>query len=127
MAEHANDVCKKFHPDLLEADLSIDSLTKELQNINLFTDDHVKELEACGGTQSARIQYILDHVIEPSLKSGTTKSFDIFLKVMEESDDSDLILLAKEMKILYNSTPSSLTELNDESSEPNSITESSKG
>lgn len=117
MAEQANDVYKKFHPDLLEADLPIESLIKQLQDISLVTDDHMKELEACD-TQTTRIQYVLDRLIESNLKTGDTKSFTVLMKVMEESDDADLILLAKEMKIMCNAVPNDLNESNDRSDEP---------
>ena len=104
MAEQAIAVYKKFYSDLLEADLLIDSLTKGLQSINLFTDHHKNELEACD-TQRAKIQYVLDRIIEPDLKDGETRSFDVLLKIMEKSYETDLILIAKEMRIMNNSVP----------------------
>ena len=130
MADQAINVYKKFYPDLLEADLPIDKLTKQLENIKLFTDHDRNELGACD-TLTARVQYVLDHMIEPNLKSGSTQALDILLNVMEESDNTDLILLAKEMKIMYNSVPNdldesideSIDELIDESPEQNPTTE----
>ena len=122
MAEQTIVVYKKFYSDLLEADLLTDGLIKELQGINLFTDHHKNELEACD-TQRARIQFVLDHIVEPDLKGGETKLFDILLKVMEISNDTDLIVLAKEMKIMYNSVPNLPVESDDE---PDLTTEDSK-
>ena len=124
MVEQAIYVYKKFYLDLREGDLPIDSLTKELQNIDLFTDHDRNELGACD-TQMARAHYILDHMIEPSLKSGITKGFDVLLKVMEESGNTDLMLLTKEMKIMYNSVPNDLVESIDGSPEQNLTTEKS--
>ena len=120
MVEQAINVYKKFYPDLLKADLPIDSLTEQLQNINLFTDHHKNELGACDA------QYVLDHVIEPSLKSGNTEAFNVLLKVMEEHDNTDLTLLAKEMKIMYNSVPNDTVESVDGSPDPNPTADSSK-
>ena len=125
MAEQADNVYKKFYPNLLEADLPIDSLTTQLQSINLFDDQHVKELEACD-TPSAKTKYILDHVIESSLRSGNAKPFDVLLEVMKEGDNTNLISLAKEMKILYNSVPNNSTESSDEPPDANPVTDSSK-
>ena len=123
--EKADDVYKKFYPNLLEAQLPLDSLSKQLQNINLFDDQHVKELEACD-SPTARTKYILDHVIESSLKSGNIEPFDILLKIMKESDNADLILLAKEMKILYNSVPNNCTYSSDEPPDANPVTDNGK-
>ena len=114
MADQAINVYKKFYPELLEADLPIDNLMKQLQNIKLFTDHDRNELGACD-TQTTRAQYIVDHMIKPSINSGSTQAFDVLLNVMEESDNTDLILLAKEMKIMYNSVPNDLDEALDES------------
>ena len=125
MAEQADNVCKKFYPNLLEADLPINSLTTQLQSINLFDDQCVKELEACD-TPTAKTKYILDHVIESSLRSGNAKPFDVLLEVMKEGDNADLILLAKEMKILYNSVPNNSTESSDEPPDANPVTDSGK-
>ena len=85
-------------------------------------DHHKNELETCD-TQRARIQFVLDHIIEPDLKGGETKSLDILLKVMEKSNDTDLIVLAKEMKIMHNSVPNLPLESSDE---PDLTTEDSK-
>lgn len=132
MADQAINVYKKFYPDLLEVDLPIDSLTKQLENINLFTDHDRNELGTCD-TQMTRAQYVLDHMIKPSLNSGSTRAFNVLLNVMEESDNTDLILLAKEMKIMYNSVPNNLDESLDdydesidESPEQNLTTENSE-
>ena len=125
MAEQADDVYKKFYPDLLEAELPIDSLSKQLQSINLFDDQCVKELEACD-TPTARTKYILDHVIESSLKSGNTEPFDVLLKVMKESDNADVILFAKEMKILYNSVPNDFTDSSNQPPDADPITDNGK-
>ena len=84
MVEQARDVYEKFYPNLLEADMPIENLIKELQNIDLFTNHHVKELED-KQTQATKIKYVLDH-IKSSLESGNAKSkpFTILLKIWKK-------------------------------------------
>ena len=44
---------------------------------------------------SEKVEYILDEVIIPELRSGKAKKFKGFLEAMEESDELPIVVLAK--------------------------------
>lgn len=50
--------------------------------------------------ESEKMEYLLDHVIIPSLEVGVTKKFKMLLEVMEESEDQTTQILVRQIGTL---------------------------
>ena len=89
------EVFKKFYVRLTE--VPINDMIGELYANNLLPGDHKPKVESLS-TQKEKAQHFLDEVIKPSLKIGYTIQFDIFIRIMESSDNGTLKHLAKEIR-----------------------------
>jgi len=66
----------------------------ELFSANLLPDD-VKGLVESRPSRASKASYFLDHVIKPSVTTGSGRSFDDLIKVMEDSEHDELKELAE--------------------------------
>ena len=96
----AKDNIKANYDELTK--LPVELILERLLSKGIITPDEKKKIDSKPASQDKMI-YVLDSVITPSLLNDISIHFKGFLEVLEESDDSTMIDLAKQlgMKIIY--------------------------
>ena len=77
--------------------LPINSMLGKLYSKNVITLKEKDKIKISGAAESDRMEYFLDRIIIPSLKVNVSIKLKGLLEVMEESGDSTLISMAKQL------------------------------
>ena len=77
--------------------LPINSMLGKLYSKDVITLKEKDKIKGSGTAESDRMEYFLDRIIIPSLKVKVPINFKGLLEVMEESGDSTLISMAKQL------------------------------
>ena len=93
---NAMKIIKENYFELLH--LPIDSMLPWLFAYNVITVRERQKIETLP-TSNQKMEYLLDDIIMLSLQVNVTEKFEIFLEVMEESDDLLLTDMAKKLSM----------------------------
>ena len=96
-----DDTAKKLKKQLDKLSrLKYDSMSRSLFGNDVITTEERQEIERTDKANHKKMEYLIVDVIINSLKLGHGKKYKSFLKVMEESEDSDLRSVAKSLGML---------------------------
>ena len=99
-----DDTAKKLKKQLDKLSrLKYDSMSSSLYSNDVITTKEREIIEESDKPNHKKMEYLIVNVIIYSLKLGHGKKYKSFLKVLEDSEDSDLRSVAKSlgMLILY--------------------------
>ena len=100
MAAAAKDVLQQFYVELIQVlPLESDQFFAIIKNAGLLPLDTGDNIRA-ERTRSAKVSYLLSHVIEP----GAKEYLPLLLKAMEESKASNVVNLAQEIRAALGGT-----------------------
>ena len=100
----AKDAFTEYYSNLLEV-LPMNLLVSTLYSKKLLSEDHKRTIDS-SSTQIEKSKYLLDNVINPSLKIDYTELFDEMLMIMEKSDDPTVKHLVGKIRMSMCGQPS---------------------
>ena len=94
-AKETRRTVKSWYPDLLKQ-LPIDELTERFENLHLLSSEQRSKFDGLASPEE-KVGWFLNELLTPGLMVDYTGHFDEMVKMMKESDDTSMKLLADKM------------------------------